>query len=268
MLRSTALHLKHLSDGKFDVTWDVKLMVEKWGSAASMARLVHGFDVKIFRKAADFSVLRQNNGAARLQGATKKAHWAIVEDVDIIIGGFYCGNYSPLNNSRIQGTVDIEGSMSKSGRTWSHMIDYLLYCDSVKRLVVENAKDVCADPNHLGAAVDVMMSQLTELGFSARYTILAAAVAGHDPHKRVRFYMSGLRGLDASGLGAVLQEALPSEQFVHPVAHYLYSAEEAQADIWLSHEKLTEFRDPSGDTAGKGLEDGRARDFFSQVWLW
>ena len=95
-------------------------------------------DVKLFREVADFSVLRQNNGAARLQGATKKAHWAIVEDVDIIIGGFYCGNYSPLNNSRIQGSVDIGGSMSKSGRTWSYMIDYLGYCDSVKRLVVEN----------------------------------------------------------------------------------------------------------------------------------
>ena len=105
-------------------------------------------------------------------GDITKVDWAEVETVDVITGGYPCQPFS--NAGARKGTAD-------ERHLWPYVRDALGVLRP-ERAVLENVR------GHLTLGFDVVLTDLAELGLSARWGVVRAADAGA-PHNRARLFI-------------------------------------------------------------------------------
>ncbi len=105
-------------------------------------------------------------------GDITKVNWSEVEPVDVITGGYPCQPFS--NAGARKGTND-------ERHLWPHVRD-ALSAIRPRAAVLENVR------GHLTLGFDVVLADLADLGWSARWGVVRAADAGA-PHNRERLFI-------------------------------------------------------------------------------
>jgi len=105
-------------------------------------------------------------------GDISQVDWAEVEPVDVITGGYPCQPFS--NAGARKGTND-------ERHLWPHVRD-ALSAIRPRHAVLENVR------GHLTLGFDVVLADLADLGWSARWGVVRAADAGA-PHHRARLFI-------------------------------------------------------------------------------
>ena len=114
------------------------------------------------------------------------------EDLDLLVGGFPCQDYSVANSLRTS-----KGLIGKKGVLWWQIERILLQLGDrkPKYLVLENVDRLLKSPvNKRGRDFSVMLSSLNDLGYVVEWRIINAAEYGFPQRRRRVFIVGYLKG--------------------------------------------------------------------------
>jgi DNA (cytosine-5)-methyltransferase 1 len=151
---------------------------------------------------------------AEVNAVGRRATFATIPDVDVVVGGFPCQDYSVARTLR-----QAHGLVGKKGVLWweIHRLLRLKVATGrpVNYLFLENVDRLIKSPTgQRGRDFAVMLASLADLGYEVEWRVLNAADYGF-PQKRRRVFIIGRRGraegspYDQLTRSGVLARALP-----------------------------------------------------------
>jgi DNA (cytosine-5)-methyltransferase 1 len=154
---------------------------------------------------------------AEVNAVGRRATFATIPDVDVVVGGFPCQDYSVARTLR-----QAHGLVGKKGVLWweIHRLLRLKLATgrAVKYLFLENVDRLIKSPTgQRGRDFAVMLASLADLGYEVEWRVVNAADYGF-PQKRRRVFIVGRLGrgegspYDQLTRSGVLARALPSRE--------------------------------------------------------
>jgi DNA (cytosine-5)-methyltransferase 1 len=130
---------------------------------------------------------------AEVNAVGRRATFATIPDVDVVVGGFPCQDYSVARTLR-----QAHGLVGKKGVLWweIHRLLRLKLATGrpVKYLFLENVDRLIKSPSgQRGRDFAVMLASLADLGYEVEWRVVNAADYGF-PQKRRRVFIIGRRG--------------------------------------------------------------------------
>lgn len=119
-----------------------------------------------------------------------------VDDIDVVFGGPPCPTFSLVGRSKIN---SISGRSNTTDERHQLYQDYLRFVEYVdpKFFVMENVKGMTSAENEEGKpVVDVIKSEMEELGYNVTYTVLDAADFGVPQHRERLFFIGNRVGVE------------------------------------------------------------------------
>ena len=130
---------------------------------------------------------------AEVNAVGRRAAFSTIPDVDLVVGGFPCQDYSVARTLR-----QAHGLVGKKGVLWweIHRLLRLKLATGrpVNYLFLENVDRLIKSPSgQRGRDFAVMLASLTDLGYEVEWRVVNAADYGF-PQKRRRVFIVGRRG--------------------------------------------------------------------------
>ena len=244
ILDAISSKLKMVSGNKINFQFVWEFSCEKWQPAMKMAKLIYGERTLIFKKAED---LGKPKGRADAYGFSKPQP---IPDCDLLIFGFYCGEFSPLYTNRDNGGDVIEFAQGESGKTWRYAMAYASWAKPAL-VCVENSDKFDWEQNGRSGLVEAE-KDLHNNGYILRgHQHMEASTWGRDPQNRSRVYLHARVSssihqapqFSHKDILAFIRPRLPTRD----IEDYLMDGPTALGDCWMSKEIWTQKRQKDKD---------------------